>query len=59
MVGTERIKETPIELAANMESTELLTLFAEFVEIPPDIKSKLNYDHADLSSLKSKSCLGF
>merc|ERR1719464_1864276 len=33
-VGTERVKETPIELAAKKESTEarteLLTLFAEF-----------------------------
>ena len=58
-VGTDTVKETPIELAANMESTELLTLFAEFFELPPEIKSKLNYDHADLSSLKLKSCLGF
>jgi len=37
-VGTERVKETPIELAANLESTELLTLFAEFVDLPPEIK---------------------
>ena len=29
-VGTDRVKETPIELAANKESTELLTLFEEF-----------------------------
>ena len=41
-VGTDKVKETPIELAANMESTELLTLFAEFVDLPPEIKSKLN-----------------
>merc|ERR1712032_1010671 len=41
-VGTDRVKETPIELAAKKESaearTELLTLFAEFVELPPEIK---------------------
>ena len=41
-VGTDTVKETPIELAANMESTELLTLFAEFVDLPPEIKIKLN-----------------
>ena len=48
-VGTDKVKETPIELAANMESTELLTLFAEFVELPPEINSKLNYDHDDFT----------
>jgi len=41
-VGTDRVKETPIELAAKKESTEtrteLLTLFAEFVELPAEIK---------------------
>ena len=41
-VGTDRVKETPIELAAKKESaearTELLPLFAEFVELPPEIK---------------------
>ena len=37
-VGTERVKETPIELTANLESTELLNLFAEFVDLPPEIK---------------------
>ena len=41
-VGTERVKETPIEIAANLESTELLNLFAEFVDLPPEIKIKLN-----------------
>ena len=40
-VGTDTVKETPIELAAKMESTELLTLFAEFVDLPPEIKIKL------------------
>jgi hypothetical protein len=33
-VGTDTVKETPIELAAKKESNELLTLFAEFVELP-------------------------
>ena len=45
-VGTTAVKETPIELAAKKESektrTELLTLFAEFVELPQEIKIKLN-----------------
>ena len=41
-VGTDAVKETPIELAANKESKELLALFAEFVELPPEIKIKLN-----------------
>ena len=41
-VGTDTVKDSPIELAANMESTELLTLFAEFVDLPPEIKIKLN-----------------
>merc|ERR1711962_1222855 len=45
-VGTTAVKETPIELAAKEESektrTELLTLFAEFVELPQEIKIKLN-----------------
>ena len=40
-VGTDRVKESPIELAAKKDSTELLTLFAEFVELPPEIKIKL------------------
>jgi len=40
-IGTDRVKETPIELAAKKESTELLALFAEFVELPPEIKIKL------------------
>ena len=39
IVGTDRVKETPIELAAKKESTKLLTLFAEF---SPEIKIKLN-----------------
>jgi len=33
-VGTDTVKETSIELAAKKKSTELLTLFAEFVELP-------------------------
>ena len=37
-VGTDTVKETPIELAAKKESTELLTLFAEFDDLPPEIK---------------------
>ena len=41
-VRTDTVKETPIELAAKKESTELLTLFGEFVELPPEIKIKLN-----------------
>ena len=41
-IGTDAVKETPIELAAKKESAELLTLFAEFVELPPEIKIKLN-----------------
>ena len=41
-VGTDAVKETPIELAANKDSKELLALFAEFVELPPEIKIKLN-----------------
>merc|ERR1712037_406896 len=41
-VGTDTVKETPIELAAKKESTELLNLFAEFVDLPPEIKIKLN-----------------
>ena len=45
-VGTTAVKETPIELAAKEESektrTELLSLFAEFVELPQEIKIKLN-----------------
>jgi len=40
-IGTDRVKESPIELAAKKESTELLTLFAEFVQLPPEIKIKL------------------
>ena len=41
-VGTDKVKETPIELAAKKELTGLLTLFAEFVELPPEIKIKMN-----------------
>ena len=41
-VRTETVKETPIELAAKKESTELMNLFAEFVDLPPEIKIKLN-----------------
>ena len=41
-VGTDAVKETPMELAANKDSKELLALFAEFVELPPEIKIKLN-----------------
>lgn len=37
-VGTDTVKETPIELAAKKESNELLTLFAEFVELPSEIQ---------------------
>ena len=40
------MKDTPIELAAKEETekirTEMLTLFAEFVELPQEIKIKLN-----------------
>merc|ERR1712013_889723 len=45
-VGTTAVKDTPIELAAKEESektrTEMLTLFAEFVELPQEIKIKSN-----------------
>ena len=41
-VGTDTVKETPFELAANLESTEILNLVAEFVDLPPEIKIKLN-----------------
>jgi len=39
-VGTEEKKETSIEIAANRDSTEVLTLLAEFTELPTDIKIK-------------------
>ena len=35
-VGTDSVKETPIELAAKKDSTELLTLFAEFQKSRPN-----------------------
>merc|ERR1712013_269177 len=45
-VGTTAVKDTPIELAAKKETektrTELLTLLAEFVELPQEIKIKSN-----------------
>merc|ERR1712126_100666 len=45
-VGTTAVKDTPIELAAKEETektrTEMLTLFAEFVELPQEIKIKFN-----------------
>ena len=37
-VGTDTVKETPMELAAKKESTKMLNLFAKFAEHPPEIK---------------------
>jgi len=39
-VGTDMKEETSIEIAANRDSTEVLTLLAEFAELPTDIKIK-------------------
>ena len=36
-VGTDMKEETSIEIAANRDSTEVLTLLAEFAELPTDI----------------------
>ena len=39
-VGTDTKEQTPIEIASDRDSTEVLTLFAEFTELPTDIKIK-------------------
>merc|ERR1719500_304401 len=39
-VGTDTKEETSIEIASNRDSTEVLTLLAEFTELPTDIKIK-------------------
>merc|ERR1719184_254842 len=39
-VGTDKKEETSIEIASNRDSTEVLTLLAEFTELPTDIKIK-------------------
>ena len=39
-VGTDTKEETSIEIASNRDSTEVLTLLAEFTELPTNIKIK-------------------
>ena len=43
MVGSDDKEETSIEIAMNNASkaTDLLALFAEFVELPPEVKINL------------------
>ena len=40
MVGTDTVKETPIEIAANRDSIQGLALLAEFSDLPTQIKIK-------------------
>ena len=39
-VGTDTKEKTSIEIAADKDSSEVLTLLAEFTELPTDIKIK-------------------
>ena len=40
-VGTDNVKDTPVQLAAERDSVELLTLFAEYAKNPAGMKIKL------------------
>ena len=40
-VGTDNVKETPVQLAAERDSVEILTLFAELAKNPANMKAKL------------------
>ena len=40
-VGTDDVKETPIQLAAEKDAVETMTLFAEYAENPASMKAKL------------------
>ena len=40
-VGTDNVENTPLQLAAERGSIELLTLFAEFAKNPAGMKIKL------------------
>ena len=38
---TESVKDTPIQLAAERDSVEIMTLFAEYAKDPAGMKAKL------------------
>ena len=40
-IGTDNVKDTPIQLAAERPAVEILTLFAEYAKNPAGIKAKL------------------
>merc|ERR1719209_1183552 len=40
-IGTDNVKETPVQLAAERDSVDLLTLFAELAKNPANMKAKL------------------
>ena len=40
-IGTDNVKDTPIQLAAERDSVEIMTLFAEYAQNPAGIKAKL------------------
>ena len=40
-VGTDNVKETPIQLAAEKDAVETMTLFAEYAQNPASMKAKL------------------
>ena len=40
-VGTDNVENTPLQLAAERGSIELLTLFAELAQNPASMKAKL------------------
>ena len=40
-IGTENVKDTPVQLAAERDFVEILTLFAELAQNPASMKVKL------------------
>merc|ERR1719239_525064 len=40
-IGTDNVKDTPVQLAAERDSVDLLTLFAELAKNPANMKAKL------------------
>ena len=40
-IGTDNVKDTPIQLAAERDAVEIMTLFAEYAKNPAGIKAKL------------------
>ena len=40
-IGTDKVKESPIQLAAEKNSVEIMTLFAEHAKNPAGMKAKL------------------